>query len=126
MSTVRDRHPHACRHHVNRQRVGMKAAAAGRANTLLGTTSSVVVPDGSGPAAGAAGHVRGGVRDAAQAPDTRGHAAASDATAGCGPTGTGRRVGGRWWDAANAGRRGRAGRSGGRGAGRGRRSSPGG
>src|SRR5918995_1345175 len=38
--------------------------------------------------------------------------------------GTGRRGGGRWWDAANASRRGRAGRSGGRGAGRGHRSSP--
>jgi hypothetical protein len=38
--------------------------------------------------------------------------------------GTGRRGGGRWWDAASAGGCGRAGRSGGRGAGRGRRSSP--
>jgi hypothetical protein len=38
--------------------------------------------------------------------------------------GTGRRVGGRCWDAASAGGRGRAGRSGDRGAGRGRRSSP--
>jgi hypothetical protein len=42
------------------------------------------------------------------------------------PRGTGRQIGGRWWDAASAGRRERAGRSGGRGAGRGRRSSPGG
>jgi hypothetical protein len=39
-------------------------------------------------------------------------------------TGTGRRVGGRWWGAASAGGLERAGRSGGRGAGRGRRSSP--
>jgi hypothetical protein len=38
--------------------------------------------------------------------------------------GTGRRVGGRWWDAASAGGRERAVRSGDRGAGRGRRSSP--
>jgi hypothetical protein len=39
-------------------------------------------------------------------------------------TGTGRRVGGRWWDATSAGGRGRAGWSTGRGAGRGHRSSP--
>ena len=39
-------------------------------------------------------------------------------------TETGRRVGGRWWDAASAGGCEQAGRSGGRGAGRGHRSSP--
>jgi hypothetical protein len=43
---------------------------------------------------------------------------------GCGATGTGRRVGGHWSDAANAGGHEQAGRSGGRGAGRGHRSSP--
>jgi hypothetical protein len=40
--------------------------------------------------------------------------------------GTGRWVGGRWWDAASAGGREQAGRSAGRGVGRGHRSSPGG
>jgi hypothetical protein len=43
---------------------------------------------------------------------------------GHGARGTGRQVGGRWWDAASAGGHERAGRSGGRGAGRGHRSSP--
>jgi hypothetical protein len=46
--------------------------------------------------------------------------------AGAVATGTGRRAGGRWWYAASAGGREQAARSAGRGAGRGRRSSPGG
>jgi hypothetical protein len=68
------------------------------------------------------------VRDVVQVPDTRGRFAASGVRRPVAEVarGTGRRVDGRWWDAANAGRRGRAGRSGGRGADRGRRSSPGG
>jgi hypothetical protein len=65
------------------------------------------------------------VRPAVQVPDTP----RTDCRIRCDPaaavaTGTARRVGGRWWDAVNAGGREPAGRSGGRGAGRGRRSSP--
>ena len=76
-------------------------------------------PDGSADA------VRAGlswVPDICRQPAASRHGRRRDVTA----TGTGRRGGGRWWDAATAGRRGRAGRSGGRAAGRGRRSSPGG
>jgi hypothetical protein len=63
------------------------------------------------------------VRRAVQVPDTRGRTAASGlCPAAAVARGTGRRVGGRCWDAASAGGCGRAGRSAGRGAGRGRRS----
>jgi hypothetical protein len=61
-----------------------------------------------------------GVPDTCRQPAAARHGRRPGVTA----TGTGRRGGDRWWDVANAGRRGRAGRSGGRGAGRGHRSSP--
>jgi hypothetical protein len=66
------------------------------------------------------------VRHGVQVPDTRGRPAAAGAHRAGGPvaTGTGRRVGDRWWDAASAGGREQAAWSAGRGAGRGRRSSP--
>jgi hypothetical protein len=65
------------------------------------------------------------VRRAVQVPDTHGRTTASGVRpAAAVARGTGRRVGGRWWDAASAGGCGRAGRSGGRGAARGQRSSP--
>jgi hypothetical protein len=65
------------------------------------------------------------VRHAVQVPDTPRRTVGSGVCpAAAVATATGRRVGGRWWDAASAGGCGRAGRSGGRGAGRGHRSSP--
>src|SRR5512132_2811706 len=95
--------------------VGVRPAwpAGGRAGTAA--VLPQILPDSSAVA----------IRHLAQVPDTRRRTAASGARpATAVATGTGRRVGGRWWDAASAGGREQAGRSGGRGAGRGHRSSP--
>jgi hypothetical protein len=76
-------------------------------------------------AADIAGHFRCGRPLCRRGSGHRGRSAASGVCpAASVARGTGRRVGGRWWDSASAGGCERAGRSGGRGIGRGRRSSP--
>jgi hypothetical protein len=76
-------------------------------------------------AADIAGHFRCGRPLCRPGSEHRGRSAASGVSpAASVARGTGRRVGGRWWDAASAGGCERAGRSGDRGIGRGRRSSP--
>jgi hypothetical protein len=77
----------------------------------------------SGAATDTAGRFRCGRPSAVQVPDTA-DGLPLGITRECGATGTGRRVGGRWWDAASAGEREPAGRPGGRGVDCGRRSSP--